>query len=74
MPDVQSLLLERRDVTPDAGEVLAAFLRSEASRNLALDTPGTYIAFSLVVVEGDTFVVEQEFPDFKEYRAGQERY
>ena len=59
MPDVQSLLLERRDVTPDAGEVLAAFLRSEASRNLALDTSGTYIAFSLVVVERDAFVVEE---------------
>jgi diguanylate cyclase (GGDEF)-like protein len=59
MPDVQSLLLERRDVTPDAGEVLASLLRSEASGDLALHAPRAYIAFSLVVVEGDALVVEE---------------
>ena len=59
MPDVQSLLMERRDITPDAGEVLASTLRSEASGDLALDTPGTYIALSLVVVKRDALVVEE---------------
>ena len=59
MPDIQSLLLERRDVTPDSCEVLAPLLRSEASGDLALDTPGTYIALSLVVVKGDALVVEE---------------
>jgi hypothetical protein len=59
MPDVQSLRLERRDVTQDAGEVLAPFLRSEASGDLTLDTPRAYIAFGVVVVKGDAFIVEE---------------
>ena len=39
--------------------MLAPLLRSEASGDLALDTPGTYIALSLVVVKGDALVVEE---------------
>ena len=53
------MLAEGRDVTPYAGEVPPALLRSEASGDLALHAPGTYIAFGLIVVEGNTFVVQE---------------
>ena len=59
MPDVQSLFPKRRDVTPDAGEVLAAFFRPEAPGHLPLHAPRPDVPLGLVVVKRDTFVVQE---------------
>lgn len=59
MLDGQTLLAKSRNITSDAGKVLATLLRAETARHLALHAPGAHIAFSLIVVKGNTLVVQE---------------